>query len=147
LIRRLAEKSGIIILTDSDGAGLVIRNYLRSVLPPEKIINLYTPRIEGKEKRKKTPSKSGVLGIEGMEAGLLRELFLPYADGGGVEKRSDPVTKTDFYTDGFSGATGSAEKRRKLAERLSLPPDLSANALLEAINLLYTKEEYKEFIK
>ena len=147
LIRRLAEKNGIIILTDSDGAGLVIRNHLRSSLPAEKIINLYTPRIEGKEKRKKTPSRSGVIGIEGMDADLLREMLLPYSDGNHPVKSTDPVSKTDFYNDGLSGSPGSSEKRKNLAEKLSLPPELSANALLEAINLLYTKEEYKEFIK
>ena len=82
-----------------------------------------------------------------MDAELLCELFRPYADGEGVSKNDDPVTKTDFYNDGLSGFPGSAEKRKKLAEKLSLPPELSANALLEAINLLYTKEEYKEFIE
>ena len=146
LIRRLSEKNGIIILTDSDGAGLVIRNYLRSAIAPDKIINLYAPRIEGREKRKKTPSRSGVIGIEGMDADLLRDLLLPYADGEPARENRDPVTKTDFYNDGLSGGPGSAVKRRALAERLDLPPELSANALLEAINLLYTKEEYKEFI-
>ncbi len=135
LFRRLAMPRGLIVLTDSDGAGLVIRNYFNKILPKEKLIHLYVPKIEGKEKRKKLPSKEGVLGVEGMEAELLRSLLAPYtADS--VPSPITPVTKAEFYADGYSGGDGSAAKRAALAKQLGLPDNLSSNALLAAINLL-----------
>ncbi len=153
LIRRLAEPRGLIVLTDSDGAGLVIRNYFRSILPKEKLYHLYTPQIEGREKRKKEPSKAGFLGVEGIEADTLRALLAPFAvpeNGENNETNSvlstREVTKADFYADGLSGGEGSAAKRGRLAESLGLPPDLSANALLAAVNLLAGYERYRELI-
>ncbi|MBQ8508777.1 MAG: DUF4093 domain-containing protein [Clostridia bacterium] len=149
LIRRLAEPRGMIVLTDSDGAGLVIRNYFNSILPKDKLIHLYTPRIPGKEKRKTAPSKAGWLGVEGMEADLLRKLLAPYAeDAASKDKPSGrEITKADLYADGLSGGEGSAERRAKLCEALGLPPDLSANALLAALNLLIDYDKYEELIK
>ena len=145
LIRRAAERSGVIVLTDSDGAGLVIRNYINSILPRDRIVHLYIPEKYGRERRKKTGSKSGLIGVEGMDAELLRVLFRPYATG-----RSEPgaatrggITKLDFYEDGLSGGRGSAEKRRALARMCGLPTNISSNALLTALNMLYTREEYK----
>lgn len=149
LLRWLGEKYGVILLTDSDGGGRQIRSYLLSALPKEKVINLYIPQIAGKEKRKKTASKSGLLGVEGMDAQILREMFLPFAANANTKEKQKggPVTKSDFYFDGLSGADGSAERRRALALALSLPEDMTSNALLEAINLLIDKEEYKKIIE
>ena len=146
LIRRIAEPRGIIVLTDSDGAGLVIRNYFNSILPKEKLFHIYIPKIEGKEKRKKSPSKEGTLGVEGIDAGLLRTLLAPFA----AEEptvRGREVTKSDFFADGLSGGDGSAERRRKLCERLALPDNMSANALLAAVNLLCDYDKYKEMVE
>ena len=143
LFRALAEKSPLLILTDSDGAGLVIRNYFNSILPKEKLIHLYTPQIPGKEKRKKEPSKAGFLGVEGMEKELLLSLFRPFASGDLPEKREE-ITKTDFFADGLSGGKDSALKRDALAGKIGLPAGMSANALLGAVNLLLTKEEYEK---
>ena len=147
LIRRLAEPRGIIVLTDSDGAGRVIRNYFNSILPKDKLFHLYIPEIEGKEKRKKTPSKAGTLGVEGMEVGLIRALLEPFAIGETRAKPSRELTKTDFFSDGFSGGEGSADKRVKLCRYLNLPTGMSANALLAAINLLGETDKYEEFLK
>jgi len=146
LLRRLAEKKGVIILTDSGGGGLLIRSHLRSILPPDKIINLYIPEVKGKEKRKKTSGKAGLLGVEGIDAELLRELFRPYA-GGGTPAVKGNVTKADFFADGLSGGEGAAERRKSLAALLGLPTNMSSNALLEAINLCCSREEYEESIK
>lgn len=144
LIRRLAETDGVIVLTDSDGAGLVIRNYLRNILPSDKIIHLYTPRIKGKEKRKSAPSKEGFLGVEGMELACLEKILAPFADGG-VKHRMQ-LTKADLYALGLSGGPNSEARRRELSRLLKLPDNLSANALLEAICLLVTPEEFDRAI-
>lgn len=145
-LHKLCEKTKIIILTDSDGAGRMIRNHLKCCLPPDRLINLYIPDIKGKEKRKKIPSKAGTLGVEGMDASFLRELFLPFAVGGGAEKVRR-ITKADLYEDGFLGANGSREKRIALASRLSLPAEMSSNAFLDALNLYLDYEEYREIVK
>lgn len=148
LIRRLAEKNGIFVLTDPDGAGFVIRNLLRGCVPKEKITNVYIPAIRGKERRKAEPSKEGFLGVEGIDSEMLEGLFRPFAVGES-ENRIDThphVTKADFYLAGLSGGSGSAEKRERLAKRLGLPPHISANALLEAINILYTPQEYENAV-
>ena len=146
LLRRLAEKQGIIILTDSDGGGLLIRSHLRSILPPDKIINLYVPEVKGKERRKKTAGKAGLLGVEGIDADVLRELFRPFANGEKPAART-AVTKADFFADGFSGGEGSSDRRKALAVMLGLPTNMSSNALLEAINLCCGRDEYEESIK
>ena len=145
LIRRLAEANGVIVLTDSDGAGLVIRNYLRNILPPDKIIHLYTPRIKGKEKRKSAPSKEGVLGVEGMELAWLEKTLAPFADGGAKPRMQ--LTKADMYELGLSGRPDSEARRKELSLLLHLPDNLSANALLEAICLLVTREEFDRAIE
>ncbi len=140
LLRRLAEARGVIVLTDSDGAGLVIRNHLRNLLPKEKVIHIYTPQIKGKEKRKDAPSKEGFLGVEGMETDWLIKALEPFADGG-VPNRME-LTKADLYEYGLSGRDDSAIRRGLLAEHLKLPRNLSANAMLEAIRMLITEEEF-----
>ncbi len=145
LIRRLAEADGVIVLTDSDGAGLVIRNYLRNILPPDKITHLYTPRIKGKEKRKSAPSKEGVLGVEGMELAWLEKMLAPFADGGAKPRMQ--LTKADLYALGLSGGPNSEIRRKELSRILHLPDNLSANALMEAICLLVTREEFDRAIE
>ncbi|MGM9625580.1 MAG: DUF4093 domain-containing protein [Eubacteriales bacterium] len=148
LIRRLAAENGIFVLTDADGAGLVIRNLLRGCVPKEKITNIYIPAVPGKEKRKSAPSKEGYLGVEGIDEATLIGLFAPFAiETNGTEqpKAGRPGTKVgkaDFYEAGLSGGEGSAARRAALAAYWKLPPYMSANALLEAVNLLYTKEEF-----
>lgn len=145
-IRQLADKNGVIVLTDSDGAGLVIRNHLNSILPKEKIIHLYPPQIEGKEKRKNTPSKEGFLGVEGISADTLRNLFAPFESN--VKKENiRKVSKTDFFEDGLTGSPNSADKRNALKKRLGLPQNISTNALLDTINFLYSYEEYQKLLK
>lgn len=135
LLRRLAKERGILVVTDSDGAGKVIRGHISSILPKEQVTHLYIPKIRGKEARKVSPSKEGTLGVEGMEADLLRSLFAPYAVDAKRETAA-PIDKLRFYEDGFTGGNDSNRRRARLAVSLGLPDDLSANALIEAINLL-----------
>ncbi len=145
LIRRLGERNGIIVLTDSDGAGQLLRSHLSSTLPRDQITHLYIPQIPGKEKRKSAPSKEGYLGVEGMEAARIREIFAPFATNGSVQRPTGRlVEKRDLYADGLSGGPGAAARREALAKQLDLPAHLSAGALLEAINLLYRYDAYKE---
>ena len=145
LIRRLAAAGGVIVLTDSDGAGLVIRNYIHGILPPDKIFDIYTPEVKGKEKRKAEPSKAGLLGVEGMDRGWLENALSPFA--GGISRREPKVTKIDFFLLGLSGGDGSSEKRKKLAGLLDLPCNLSSNSLINAINLAVSEKEYLSAIE
>lgn len=149
LIRRLAEKNGIFVLTDADGAGFVIRNLLRGCVPKEKITHLYIPAVVGKERRKSAPSKEGLLGVEGIDEETLARIFAPFAMGAdeGKKPTHGNVTKADFYEAGLSGGAESAVLRAGLAKQLRLPPHMSANALLEAINILYTKEDYETALR
>lgn len=144
LFRALAKKTPLIVLTDSDGAGKLIRSHLSSILPTDRLIQLYVPRIVGKEMRKREPSAEGVLGVEGMERALLRDLLAPYADAHTVERRMEqnPLSKTDLYEDGLTGGEGSREKRDALAQKLGLPTGMTPNALLAALRMLCTYEEY-----
>lgn len=144
MFRALAQKTPLILLTDSDGAGKLIRSHLTSVLPKERLIQLYVPRISGKEKRKSEPSAEGILGVEGMERELLFELFQPYANADAVASRmaENPLCKTDFYEDGLTGGEGSRERRDALCVRLGLPTGMTPNALLAALRVLCTYEEY-----
>ena len=144
LIKKLCA-NGVILLCDSDGAGKVIRAHIKSFLPPEKVINLYIPKIEGKEKRKKEGSKEGTLGVEGMDADLLRSLFAKY-ESAATEPR-EPITKRDLYLYGLSGGENSAEKRDTLAAAYDLPSGMTANALLDALNILSSLEEFTQKAK
>ncbi len=146
LIKKLADKSKVIILTDSDGAGHLIRSYIKRALRPEQIINLYTPYVEGKEKRKRAPSKEGALGVEGIDSKKLLELLAPFSEDA-PEKPLNEITKADFYAYGLSGRDNSQESRRKILNILNLPTNMSTNAMLQAINILYTKEEFESFLK
>ena len=148
LIRKLGSASPIILLTDSDGAGKLIRSHLTSALPKERIIQLYIPKVEGKEKRKAVPSAEGTLGVEGMEQKLLYDLLSPFENSERVEMAaSNPLSKTDLYRDGLSGAENSAERRDRLAAMLELPSGMTANALLAALKMIITYEEYERLIE
>lgn len=147
MIRTLGKKYGLVILTDSDKAGLIIRNHIKSVAGGCKIIQLYIPQIIGKEARKEKPGKENLLGVEGMELSLLREIFA--ANGlmeESGEKRGE-ITKQDFYLDGLSGGVGSDAKRRMLMKRLGVPQYLSANAFLEVCNSLLSRQEYQNLVQ
>ena len=145
LRRKAARTTGLIIFTDSDGAGFVIRNFLKGALPKEGVLHAYIPDIPGKEKRKRAPGKEGLLGVEGMTKEILLEaLENAGADLGGeaAKKPGDTITKFDLYTAGLSGRPDSAAKRAAFLEKLRFPAHMSANALLDALNLLYTREEF-----
>ena len=145
LLRRLAARRGLILLTDSDGAGFVIRNFLKGAVPKGQLKQAYIPDVYGKERRKAAPGREGKLGVEGMSpAVLLRALEragATFEEGGGPAERQG-VTKGDFYELGLTGAPDSAARRLDLLRRLNLPERMSANALLEAVNLLYSREEF-----
>lgn len=147
LFRALAKKTPLIVLTDSDGAGKLIRSKITSSIPTDRLIHLYVPRVEGVEKRKKSPSAEGILGVEGMERELLYRLFLPYANEEFADRvRENPLSKTDFYIDGLTGGADSALRRDAFAERLGLPPKMTPNALLAATRMICTYEEYLRLV-
>ena len=147
LLRRIAMQKGILVLTDSDGAGTVIRNYFNSLLPKDRLIHVYTPAIKGKERRKTAPSKAGNLGVEGIDAVILRDLLAPYvqSDSDGATASAvtrSVITKADLYAVGLSGRPDSAVKRKEFARTIGFPEDISATAIITALELLYTKEEF-----
>ena len=147
LLRELSSRTPIILLTDSDGAGKLIRSHITSAIPKEKLIQLYIPKIEGKEKRKQAPSAEGTLGVEGMEFSLLYNLLLPFENEEAYTAiKENPLSKTDFYIDGLSGKDNSSERRAELAKKLNLPCDMTANALLAALKILISYEEYLELV-
>ena len=149
LIRALAQRSPIIVLTDSDGGGKVIRSHVSALVPKDKLIQLYIPRIEGKEKRKSEPSKEGTLGVEGMENELLYKLLEPFSSENDLnsaqkmqEIAKNPLSKVDFYLDGLTGSENSAKKRDELAEKFGLPSKMTPNALLEALKVIASYDDY-----
>lgn len=143
LLRKVAEKRGLIVFTDSDGAGFVIRNYLKGAIDPQYLKHAYIPDIYGKEKRKTAPGKEGKLGVEGMTPEIilqaLRRAGATFEEGSAAQ--SGGITKQDMMDLGLSGDKDSSALRQKLMQRLQLPEHMSSNALLQALNLLYTKEE------
>ncbi len=141
LIRTLAAPGGVIVLTDSDGAGKLIRSKISSMLPKEKVIHLYTPQIPGKERRKSAPSKAGFLGVEGIDDDTLRALFAPFA-GEGPSREVGGITKVDLFTLGLTGSDGASEKRDRLCAGLGLPAGMTPNALLSAVNILFGRAEF-----
>jgi ribonuclease M5 len=148
LIRTLAQKNGLVLLTDSDVAGFKIRNYIKSIAPDAVITHLYIPRVYGKEKRKNNPSKEGTLGVEGIDTECLRKLFqTQLLTPSKPDSVSRTITKQDFYRDGLTGGAESSKKRKLLLERLNLPPYLSSNALLQTINRLMSYEEYQKLLQ
>ena len=148
LIRKLSEELPIIVLTDSDGAGRLIRSHLSSAIPKEKIVQLYIPQIKGKERRKISPSAEGTLGVEGVEDKILYDLLLPYEDRNRYKRYSEnPITKADLYADGLMGRDDSAAKRDALCSLIGLPLGMTSNALFETLKLIKTYEEYKELVE
>ena len=145
LLRELALKQGLIVLTDSDSAGFVIRDRIDSALPRSRVKHAYIPEIMGKERRKEKPSKEGLLGVEGMELAWLEQALAPFADGGAKPRMK--LTKADFYALGLSGVPNSENRRKQLANLLNLPDNLSANALLEAICLLISEDEFERAVE
>ncbi len=148
MIRTLAVKKGLLILTDSDAAGFKIRSYIGGLVPPETVKHAYIPDILGKEKRKSSPSKEGKIGVEGISQIVLitalRQAGILYEETEEIERK---ITKTDFYEDGISGKSHSKSMRLALTKRLSLPSRLSANALLQIINAFMTFDEYKDTVE
>ncbi len=140
LLRALAQKSPLIVLTDPDGAGKLIRSHIGCAIPKERIIPLYVPQIFGKESRKQTFSAEGFLGVEGQEQQLLRDLLAPFA--GEISPREE-ITKTDLFLHGLTGARESAARRDALAQKFALPAGMTPNALLAALNVIATREEFE----
>jgi len=145
LLRKVAKARGLIVFTDSDGAGFVIRNFLKSAIPAEHLKHAYIPDIPGKEKRKAQPGKEGKLGVEGMTPEVILNCLQRAGatmENGAVTEPADPITKLDMFYAGLSGGPESKAKRLALLKMLELPEHMSANALLQALNLLCTKEEF-----
>ncbi|WP_099205710.1 toprim domain-containing protein [Scatolibacter rhodanostii] len=144
LIRRLADTNGIIVLTDSDSAGFMIRAKLSSAIDPEKIKHAYIPDILGKEKRKKTASKEGKLGVEGVESKIILEALRGAgAQGIAEEKRlAEKITRQDFYEAGLTGGDNSRQKRQELLKRLDLPENMPANSLFKVLTALFDRQEF-----
>ncbi len=147
LLKRITEDGKLIMLTDSDDAGRLIRNKLKGVLKAENLINLYIPQIKGKEKRKAVPSKAGLLGVEAMGDEVLRKLLLPYAVDSAQSAENEPVSTADLYGAGLSGCGDSAFMRKDFCSKAGLPLNLSPKALKEAINLLGGKKFFFEILE
>ena len=147
MLRKLAATQGLIIFTDSDGAGFVIRNYLKGTLPPEQVKHAYIPDCFGKEKRKRRPGKEGKLGVEGMSPTVL-ETALRRAGATILGEETTPsaplLTKADLFACGLSGGAGSREKRQALLRKLGLPAHLSPNAMLPVLSALYDRQTLLE---
>ncbi len=148
MIKKLADKNGVLILTDSDHAGFMIRNYLNGIIPQDKIKHAYIPDIIGKEKRKKTYSKERKLGVEGVDDKIILDAINKVS----LKKEEKTnnikeVTKMDFYEDGLSGRDNSSDKRKKLLKKLNLPENLSQNALIKVLNKTISYDEYKRVVE
>jgi ribonuclease M5 len=176
LIRAVAKRRGILVMTDVDSAGFVIRNFLRGIVPQEQILHAYIPTIKGKEKRKQEASKEGILGVEGIDRDALIESIRnsgahilnghgeeqnatwqsqpifepPFPKGGGAERRrvdtSSEITKIDFFDYGLSGCANAAQHREEVLTSLGLPTYLTTNAMISALNCLFTKDEFEEYL-
>ena len=151
LLRKAAEKRGLIVLTDSDGAGFVIRNRIKGAIPQQYVKHAYIPDVYGKEKRKKQGGKEGKLGVEGMPPTVLEQVLrragATFLEEDASETQAvPPLTKADLFTAGLTGGTDSAARRLDLLKRLELPEHMSANALLAVLNGCYTREELEEIL-
>ena len=148
LLRRLAAERGLILLTDSDGAGFVIRNFLKGAIPKTQLKQAYIPDVYGKERRKAAPGKEGKLGVEGMAPQVLLSALeragATFEDGDGPAREHTPITKADLYELGLTGRPDSAQRRSALLRKLALPEHMTANALLETLNILTSREELME---
>ena len=149
LLRAVALRRGLIVFTDSDGAGFVIRNHLKSAIPNQYLKHAYIPDIPGKEKRKAAPGKEGKLGVEGMTSDViltaLKDAGATFEDG--TQTKSGGISKQDLCSLGLSGGVDSSQKRLALQKKLNLPEHMSANALLQALNLLYSMDELSRLVK
>ena len=149
LLRQVAEKRGLIVFTDSDGAGFVIRNHIKSAIPGKYLKHAFTPDILGKERRKTAPGKEGKLGVEGMTKDIILDALR--RAGATIEgeegSSSHQITKQDLMALGLSGGPDSSARRLALLKKLNLPEHMSANAMLQALNLLYSLEELQEHMK
>lgn len=148
MIKKLADKNGVLVLTDSDHAGFMIRNYLNGIIPQDKIKHAYIPDIIGKEKRKKTYSKERKLGVEGVDDKIILDAINKVS----LKKEEKTnnikeITKMDFYEDGLSGRDNSSDKRKKLLKKLNLPENLSQNALIKVLNKTISYDEYKRVVE
>lgn len=148
LLRTMAEKRGLIVLTDSDGAGFMIRNFIKSCIDPSLVKQAYVPDIPGKERRKTAPSKEGKLGVEGMRPQILMTALAragaTFDDGEPAVHQIVSITKADLYAKGFSGRSGSSQARKELLQRLDLPERLTADGLLDVLNAVMSREEFYE---
>ena len=150
LLRQVAEKRGLIVFTDSDGAGFVIRNHVKSAISGKFLKHAYIPDIPGKEKRKAVPGKEGKLGVEGMSREIILESLRRAGatiEGEGASVAAHAITKQDLMTLGLSGGQDASAKRLALLRKLNLPEHMSANAMLQALNLLYTLEELTNLVE
>jgi ribonuclease M5 len=152
LLDRAARRRGLVVLTDSDGAGFVIRNRIQGVIPAQFLKHAYIPDVCGKERRKRQPGKEGKLGVEGMPPDVLEQVLrragATFLDGDSLSGCAGPaLTKGDLFAAGLSGGEGSAERRKALLKRLELPEHMSANALLAVLNGCYSREEAEEILK
>ncbi len=148
LIRMFAKRVGIIVLTDSDSAGNMIRAHIKSIVTDGKIINVYVPQLKGKERRKASASKEGFLGVEGLSkevltAALLKSSVTDFKTDGITDK----ITKTDMFLNGLSGTKNATNNRKVLLKFLNLPDNLSANATLDVLNTLFSKEEFEKAVE
>lgn len=149
LLRKVAQNRGLIIFTDSDGAGFVIRNFLKGAIEPKYLKHAYIPDIPGKEKRKSAPGKEGKLGVEGMTPAVITDALRKAGAtvlGEEAVRTAGNITKQDMMELGLSGGTDSSMLRKQLLKKLDLPEHMSANALLQAVNLLYSLDELREIL-
>lgn len=149
LLRRIAQTRGLIVFTDPDGAGFVIRNHIKSAIPPQYLKHAYVPEIMGKERRKSAPGKEGKLGVEGMTRDVILEALerAGATVAGESSTVTNRITKQDMVELGLSGGKDSSAKRQELLKKLQFPTHMSANAMLQALNLLYSLEELKDILK
>lgn len=151
LIRRLAQRQGIIVLTDSDGAGFVIRNYLKGAIPKEQVKHAYIPDVYGKERRKRKAGKEGKLGVEGMNPDILRQALLragaTVVDGEGPAPARGDLTPADMFALGLTGRPDSAARREALLHKLGLPQHMNSKALLAMLNALHTPQEVAQMVE
>ena len=143
LIKTLALRDGIVVLTDSDSAGIMIRSHIKQICPEGKIINVYIPKIKGREKRKEKASKEGLLGVEGMSRDVLLKAF----ENSGLcaentQTKTEKITKTDLVSLGLSGGENSSILRKKLSKHLNIPDGFSGNAFLDLLNTLYERDDF-----
>ncbi len=147
LLRTMAGARGLIVLTDSDGAGFVIRNFIRSCVDPKLLKHAYIPDVYGKERRKASPSKEGKLGVEGMRPQVLLDALIRAGATVDGEENAPPmarITKADMYSKGLTGREGSAARRTELIRRLDLPEHMTADALLDVLNAVMARDEFME---